>query len=481
MTPTPAPTLRAAALIRMSTDMQAASPERQRTIFREYCSRYGLVPVGEYEDLGVSATHVSLEHRTGLQRLLADAAQRHFDLVWCEELSRIARRGWEFSYVRDTLRRQGIPIVTAQDDPRLARDTAVQELLQDIMAGVARFEVRQLGDRVRRAQRVRMASGQWKGGIPPLGLRWRKDTGWEIVPEQAALVRHVFETYLEAGSMSATAHALLQEGVRGRRGALMNLCTVRTILRNPVYRGVLTFNGEEFAVPGIPETLPASLVAAVDARLAIADGRPLRATSPFVDALFAGLLRCPECGRWLSVHVTRHNNPAGVRSYYGYLCWHAHRTDSHLCTWRRRLSERKLEAVIVPALSAALRAAASTAEPSHRPKAAERTAARQLEALDQERERLIALHLRGMIGEAEVDAQLARLAERRRYLEELAATHGVRQQKQASRSELRRVLRQLEEEWSDWPRPQQRSLLQALVAYVVPDADDLAGSALVLR
>lgn len=467
-------TLRAVALVRMSTDRQAASPERQRALFAEYCARYQLLPVGEYADEGVSATHVSLTHREGLQRLLADASQRQFELVWCEEISRIARRGWEFAFVRDTLRRQGIPIVTVQDDPYAIRDTAIRELLQDIMAGTARYEARNLGDRVRRAQQVLVSQGRFRGGTCPTGLCWDKATGtWHVHEAAAAIVRAVYETYLATGSIAHTARQLDARGCRSLGGARIDTRDVGRMLRSPVYRGRLVYGGEEYPAD-LPEVVPAALVAAVDARLALAAGRPQRSTNPGNHALFSGLLRCPECGSWLNVHRSA-NGP-------NYLCWKP-RHHAGVCTNRRIVSERRLERAIVPQVAAALRAAADTAEPRERRQtsAATRTAERALEQTQRERERALALHVRGTVDAEELDAMLARLEERRAWAEEQLAHATEARVRQASRVELRRVLRQVEEEWPAWPMAQRRELLQRLLVCVVVDYGDLGRSHVVWR
>ena len=46
-------TVRAAQYIRMSTDDQADSPERQRSLVLPYCERKGYIVVEVYEDLGM--------------------------------------------------------------------------------------------------------------------------------------------------------------------------------------------------------------------------------------------------------------------------------------------------------------------------------------------------------------------------------------------------------------------------------------------
>jgi DNA invertase Pin-like site-specific DNA recombinase len=74
-------TKRVALYARVST-LAGQSPEMQLVELREYAGRRGWNVVGEYVDHGVSGTK---ESRPALNRLMADAKQRRFDViaVWC--------------------------------------------------------------------------------------------------------------------------------------------------------------------------------------------------------------------------------------------------------------------------------------------------------------------------------------------------------------------------------------------------------------
>jgi len=66
----PAPPIRAAQYLRMSTEHQQYSLDNQASAIQEYASKHGFIIVRTYEDPGRSG--LLLKHRPGLQRLLSD-------------------------------------------------------------------------------------------------------------------------------------------------------------------------------------------------------------------------------------------------------------------------------------------------------------------------------------------------------------------------------------------------------------------------
>jgi hypothetical protein len=75
----------------------------------------------------------------------------------------------------------------------------------------------------------------------------------ETVPEQAAIVRRIFNDYAAGASPKQIAKALNAEGVRGPRGALWSPSTIHGsaergigILHNELYIGRLVWNRQRF-------------------------------------------------------------------------------------------------------------------------------------------------------------------------------------------------------------------------------------------
>ena len=80
--------MRAALYARVSTTGNGQSPEMQIREFSEHCSRRGWTVAGEYVDVGISGAK---DKRPELDRLMADAHKRKFDVVVVWKFDRFAR------------------------------------------------------------------------------------------------------------------------------------------------------------------------------------------------------------------------------------------------------------------------------------------------------------------------------------------------------------------------------------------------------
>ncbi len=460
--------LRAVALIRMSLAIQVNSPERQREAFASYCTRWGLQPCGHYEDLAVSATHTRAADRAGLQSLLADARRRRFDVVFVEEVSRAARRSEDFFPLQAELRRLGVALVTKHDDP--TREVgAAQRFAQGVMALAAELEAGLLSERVRSALALRVKQGLYRGGNISLGYRWCKETkAWAVDEAGVEVARQVFRTYLDCSNLEETARALNAAGLVTGKGNAWCGSSVRALLRSPMYRGVLRFAGEDYPCPGLPEVIPPDLLAEADRAIAACARRPQRANQS-ADALFTGLLRCPSCGSWLSLHVTK---KAGSR-YLAYYCWRG-RQEPRTCENRRYFGQRPLERALVPVmhqylsdLAAALPAQSRRKQPP--------TPARTLERLEAERHRALRLHVTGRISEDELDEMLGQVQARM----DTAQAHMLPEKPPPTRRQVQELARLVGRAWWTMTIPQRRKVLQQMVEYITPNPADLGDSTIV--
>ncbi len=85
---TPSRRLRALVYLRMTTDRQEDSPERQRRQTDPHCERKGYVVVDYYVDRGIRGEP---DERPEFQRLLRDAQAGKGDVVVVDEWSRLSR------------------------------------------------------------------------------------------------------------------------------------------------------------------------------------------------------------------------------------------------------------------------------------------------------------------------------------------------------------------------------------------------------
>ena len=137
------------------------------------------------------------------------------------------------------------------DGIKVSLDGAVDELLAVVRGFGAHFELDEIRSRTREAIRRRVESGRVAGGacygyrnVHRTDDEGRQFTAQEVDPEQAKVVRRIFEMKRTGRGYREIAILLNSEGVpkpkQGKRGTgSWSLSGVRTIILNPRYRGVI--------------------------------------------------------------------------------------------------------------------------------------------------------------------------------------------------------------------------------------------------
>jgi len=142
------------------------SPEMQLAELREYAARRGWEVYAEYVDSGVSG---SKESRPELNRLMADAHRRHFDVVLCWKVDRFGRSLKHLVNSLADLDSYGIAFVSLRDNLDLS--TPSGRLMFQIIGAMAEFERSLIQERVRAGLRNAKLKGKTLGR-PPLTLDW---------------------------------------------------------------------------------------------------------------------------------------------------------------------------------------------------------------------------------------------------------------------------------------------------------------------
>ena len=295
-------TRRAALYVRVSTDEQAEeglSLDAQQNTLTAYCQQNGYIVAEIFTDAGESARS---DKRPAFQRMIAVAKQspKPFDLILVHKMDRFARNREDSAIYKALLRKElGIDVVSMTER---FDDTPTGKLTEGIMEVIAEFYSANLAHEVLKGMREKASRGQALG-LAPLGYRIG-DTGvYEVVEEDAAIVRWIFEEYAERKrGMNAIAvwlrdHGLAQFG--GRAGAFKwSSQGVKVILKNRTYLGEFhwrTQKGEE--VFTIPHAHPAIITEAqfdlVQQRLAQHNRTPRRRWGEY---LLHGFGRCALCG-----------------------------------------------------------------------------------------------------------------------------------------------------------------------------------------
>jgi DNA invertase Pin-like site-specific DNA recombinase len=146
---------------RVSTpDGKGQSPEMQLRELREHCERRGWQMVGEYVDRMTG----SKDSRPELNRLMADAHKRRFDVVIVWKFDRFARSVSHLLRALETFKALGIEFVSFSE--QLDTSTPAGKLVFTVLGAVAELERSLIVERVRAGMRNARAKGK-RIGRPP--------------------------------------------------------------------------------------------------------------------------------------------------------------------------------------------------------------------------------------------------------------------------------------------------------------------------
>ncbi len=150
--------LRAAIYARVSTADQSC--ENQLLELHRYVAARGWTPA-EYVDQGVSG---SKDRRPALDRLIADARRRRFDVLVVWRLDRLGRNLKHLVTLLEDMQALGIAFVSLAEG--IDATTPAGKLQMHILAAIAEFERARIAERVRAGLARARAQGQRLGRRP---------------------------------------------------------------------------------------------------------------------------------------------------------------------------------------------------------------------------------------------------------------------------------------------------------------------------
>jgi site-specific DNA recombinase len=297
---------RAALYMRVSSEEQreAGTIQTQSDSLTRCAAALGFEVADVYPDDGVGGT-IPPHERPEVRRLLEDAKEGKFQNVLVYRLDRLGRTQLGILDAADRLERLGVALRSATEHYETA--TPQGRLLFQMLGSFAEFERSTIKQRTRDGLHREYREGRYMGPIP-FGYRagGSEDGCLEIAPEEAGLVRGIFERIAVGGTLYSEAARLNDLGVRPpswrypskKRSTAKHRSppTIRTIVRNTTYSGthkITLSTGEvvEQAVPPIvkPE-LQRQALARLEENRRFSGGRKTR------QYLLSGLITCAVCG-----------------------------------------------------------------------------------------------------------------------------------------------------------------------------------------
>lgn len=199
---------------------------------------------GVYADNGISGTGIA--KRTEFQRMIADAEAGKIDIILTKSIQRFARNTVDLLETVRNLKDIGVEVRFEKE--HISSMSGDGELMLTILASFAQEESRSISDNVKWGIRKRMKQGIPNGHPRVLGYRWENDT-LVIVPEEAEIVRRIFQNFLDGKSRLETERELEAEGIRSINGCVMRDSNIKHILTNVTYTGNLLLQKEFVSDP----------------------------------------------------------------------------------------------------------------------------------------------------------------------------------------------------------------------------------------
>ncbi len=233
--------LRVAAYCRVSTDdvSQQTSYNTQKTYYESYISTHpGWEFAGIFADEAASGT--STVHRNEFNHMIQCAMRNEFDYIVTKSISRFARNTLDTLRIIRELRTRTPPVGVYFEKENLDTMDAAGELVLTIMSALAQEESRSISENIRWSIRK-----NFERGIPVvnpdrmLGYRKGEHGEWLEDEEEAPVVRHIFDLFINGTSASAISKLLNAEGYVTALGNPFRADGVLTILRNEKYTGDL--------------------------------------------------------------------------------------------------------------------------------------------------------------------------------------------------------------------------------------------------
>lgn len=261
------------------------SPELQIAAAKRAAA--GLRVVETVEDIDVTGTHFS---REGIDRIRTLVEAGQVDVVAIHDLSRLGRNVLEsLAFIR-WLKTRGVSVVSSVE--RIDDSPEGQLMLVNLLA-IAEYRAGDIGRRWRQVIYRRAERGQHHGR-PPTGYE-RDDQGrLQPHPVIGPAVTEAFLSYADGGFGRE-----IRRQLRARTGLEINVQTLKNMLRNPTYLGIVRMHGPgpsgTVEIPDAHQPLvDAETWERVQRRLAADSKTPPRLLGPAYSV--SGLGQCATCG-----------------------------------------------------------------------------------------------------------------------------------------------------------------------------------------
>lgn len=331
-------------------------------MLEKYCGQQGWEVVTVYQDDGYTGLNMEWPD---LKRMLAAIERRQVNLVITKDLSRLGRNYLQTgTLIEDFLPRHGIRYIAMNDGIDTMRENNDIAPFKNILNEMYSKDI---SKKVHSSYLLKAQKGQFTGCLAPFGYRKDpEDKNHLLVDvETAPIVRLIFRYALEGHGPNYIRRRLEEQEIpcptwwnreRGLRNVrtkwekkdpekgkyIWDFSVIKDLLMNPAYAGATASQKKDyrFKIGTIGEKAPQDWIVVEGTHEPLVDRtsfdivqeklksrqRPDQGGEP---SMFAGLLKCGECGKSLTVRYTNAKHPQQIYSCKTYNAFGKHHCTQH--------------------------------------------------------------------------------------------------------------------------------------------------------
>lgn len=238
--------IRCAIYTRKSTDEGLEQTFNSLDAQRESCDAY--IKSQQHEGWQAIATHYddgnysggNME-RPGLKQIMADIEAGKVGVLLVYKVDRLTRSLADFAKIVEHFDKYKVSFVSVTQ--HFNTTSSMGRLTLNVLLSFAQFEREVTGERIRDKIAASKKKGMWMGGSVPLGYKV-VDRKLLIEESEAVTVRTVFREFLRLESVLRLVEWLRANKIRTRRGNYFLRGPLYTMLRNPLYLGLIRHKTE---------------------------------------------------------------------------------------------------------------------------------------------------------------------------------------------------------------------------------------------
>ncbi|MFC1476201.1 recombinase family protein [Candidatus Zixiibacteriota bacterium] len=338
--PVPVPAVKCAIYTRKSTSEGLDSDFNTLDAQREACEAYiqsqrsegWLCSEEKYDDGGFSGGNMD---RPAMSRLMTDIESGRVDCVVVYKVDRLSRSLLDFARLMDVFDKHNVSFVSVTQQFNTA--TSMGRLVLNVLLSFAQFEREIISERTSDKMCAARRKGKWLGGPPILGYDVDRERHRLVInPEEAEMVRELFDLYLHHHSMLRAAQEanrrgwstksyMTRKGVH-KGGGRFDKAKLQRILTNITYTGKIVHKGKTY--PGEQDAIIDKKTFDQVQEIIAGNGNGSgKTTRNKHGALLKGLLYCASCGAAMIHTYTKKKN----RLYRYYICSTAQKQGREAC------------------------------------------------------------------------------------------------------------------------------------------------------